>query len=362
MSAIYLDHSSAVSDGPIAFASKQEVEIVHTGTQVLTEKDSPDVRLFSRLCGVALFLEPRDPPFYSVPYLEVFAADGQGGWFAQTMEAGNGPIYHITPDYTVRLIAENCQEWYRVMLSDPDWRRERLPGNWPRLPEESENRKNFAEKLNLPSHISKQIRTHYEPPRLFASREDAEKVFPVLDIWTVLREKRTPRFQVHPMMSPQDREGRASVHYRAWLETYSGLMPDEILAGHTLEHCRKLANDHRCANSGNTFVALDRENGDQVAGFAVLSFHARDFVSVPDAGEIAALYVLRDFQGLGIGKDLLDHCLARLPRDWAVLFVLKGNDNAIGFYQHMGFRFTGHEITQNGLTELEMVLKLSEDQ
>lgn len=170
-------------------------------------------------------------------------------------------------------------------------------------------------------------------------------------------EEKPPRFQVHPLTSPQDREGRAFVHYQAWRETYPGLMPEEVLAGHTLERCRKLANDRRFSNSGNTFVALDREDGDRVVGFAALSHHARDFVSVEDAGEIVALYVLRDFQGLGLGKDLLEHCLARLPRSRIALFVLRGNEKAIGFYQHMGFRFTGHELTQNGMTELEMVLE-----
>lgn len=168
--------------------------------------------------------------------------------------------------------------------------------------------------------------------------------------------KGPPRFQVRPMASPQDREGRAFVHYQAWRETYPGLMPEEVLAKHTLERCRESANSRRFSNSSDIFVALDRENGDRVIGFATLSHHARDFVSVEDAGEIVALYVLRDFHGLGLGKELLESCLARLPRPRVALFVLKGNEKAIGFYQHMGFRFTGHEATQDGITELEMVL------
>lgn len=39
------------------------------------------------------------------------------------------------------------------------------------------------------------------------------------------------------------------------------------------------------------------------------------------------------------------------------LFVLKGNENAIGFYKKMGFEFTGKELSDNGLTELEMILR-----
>ena len=243
------------------------------------------------------------------------------------------------------------------MLSDPDWRRKQLPGNWPRLPEDPEGRKKLAEALDL-DHASQPERPSkpHPLPDLFASRMEAEKKYPILDFWTVMREEKTPRFQVHPMMSPQDREGRAFVHYQAWQETYPGLMPDGVLAAHTLERCLERANDRRF-NSTNTFVALDRENGDRVVGFGTLYCHARDFVSVTEAGEVGALYVLKDFQGQGIGRDLLEHCLAWLPRPRVALFVLKGNDKAIGFYKRMGFRLTGHEVNQNGLTELEMVLE-----
>lgn len=107
------------------------------------------------------------------------------------------------------------------------------------------------------------------------------------------------------MLSPRDREGRALVHYQSWHETYPGLMPDSVLAAHTLERCLKRANDRR-SDSASTFVAIDRENGDRVVGFATLSRRTRDFVSVPEAGEIVALYVLREFQGLGLGKKLLE--------------------------------------------------------
>ena len=181
--------------------------------------------------------------------------------------------------------------------------------------------------------------------------------FPILDIWTVLRQERTPRFQIHPMMSPEDREGRALVHYQAWQETYPGLIPDSVLAAHTLEECRKNAIDRRHSNSANTFVALDRARGDRVIGFGTFSYHARDIVSIEDAGEITALYVLKEFQGQGVGRALLEHCLAHIPRPRVALFVLKGNENAIGFYTHMGFHLTGNELTEDGMCELEMVLE-----
>lgn len=362
MTTIYLDHGP-ITNGPIAFLTNQEAEVIHTGTHVLTEKNAPVASEFSRLCGVDFFLEEPEVPFYSVPYLEIFASDDQGGWFAHTQDAAGSPIYYIASDRTARLISEDSLEWYRVMLSDPDWRQKRLPGNWSRLPEDPEGRKKLTEALNLDrASRSKKENPPSPLPELFASRAEAEKKYPIQDIWTIMRSKKSPRFQVYPMMSPQDREGRALVHYQAWQETYSGLMPEAVLSAHTLEHCQKAAHDRRFSNSTNTFVALDRENGDRVVGFGTLSYHTRDFASIPESGEIVALYVLREFQGYGIGRKLLESCLAWLPRPRVALFVLKGNDGAIGFYEHMGFRLTGHEITRDGMTELEMVLEKSSSQ
>ena len=82
--------------------------------------------------------------------------------------------------------------------------------------------------------------------------------------------------------------------------------------------------------------------------------------TVPEAAEVSALYLLSAYHGLGLGRMLMDACLARLDRPRVALFVLQGNEKAIGFYQHMGFSMTGHQLTDriNGveITELEMVL------
>ena len=358
MQTIYIDQNT-MSDGAIGVIFAQKTRVVYTGLDVQTERDESLAAEISRLCGIHFLLgEAPKIPLYSVPCLTVVASDGQGGWFATTRELTEGPLYHIAADRTPRLVTDYYRRIFDLTLSDPDWRSKLLPGGpWPRLPEDPEGRRKLAETFQLPAAPPKELHLPDTPPRLFASRAEAEKEFPILDIWTVLRQEKTPRFQVHPMMSPQDREGRAQVHYQAWHETYPGLMPESVLTAHTLERCRKTAHDRRSSNSSNTFVALDRENGDRVAGFGTLSYHARDFVSVPDAGEIVALYVLQEFQGYGIGRELLERCLAWLPRPRVALFVLKGNGKAIGFYEHMGFHLTGHEITQDGMTELEMVLE-----
>lgn len=358
---IYIDKTTMAGAIGLIFKREREVRAVYTGLEVIKETDRTLASEISRLCGLDFFLKGDTPevPLYAVPYLEVFASDGQGGWFAVTEAGGDSPLYHICSDRSVCPVSARYRSFFSEMLTDPDWRQKRLPGGlWPALPEDWAGRKKLAEKLGVPLSPPESAADPGPLPRVFASRAEAEKEFPIQDIWTILRQEKEPRFQIHPMMSPADREGRTRVHYQAWHEAYAGLMPEAVLAAHTLERCREAG---RRSGSGNTFVALDRENGDRVVGFGTLLHHARDFVSVPEAGEIVALYVLEEFQRQGLGRQLLEHCLAWLPRPRTALFVLKGNEKAVGFYEHMGFRLTGHtvetQLAGEAVTELEMVLE-----
>ena len=159
-------------------------------------------------------------------------------------------------------------------------------------------------------------------------------------------------FEIREAVTERDLEGKAFVHYTAWTETYTGLMPEEYLAGRSLERQRQRAHE----NPGNTLVAV--ADG-QVVGFACYYPEARDFVSVRPAAEIGALYVLQAWQRRGIGTELMRSCISRLPPLPVALFVLRGNEKAIRFYEKNGFSFTGKTLEQPGtggtLTELEMV-------
>ncbi len=139
--------------------------------------------------------------------------------------------------------------------------------------------------------------------------------------------------------------GRAYVHCRSWQETYRGLMPDALLDAQTQEKCEKVARRF----PQNTLVAV---SDGQVIGFAC--YGEQDGLPM-----IHALYVLKAHQKSGVGRALMLGCLSRLPRSDVRLHVLEGNSNAIGFYQHMGFRLTGKRFRQEtplgAFTELEML-------
>ncbi len=153
---------------------------------------------------------------------------------------------------------------------------------------------------------------------------------------------------------PEDLEGKAYVHYHAWNETYTGLIAQEYLDFRSLERTLASAKAH----PENTLVALMDH---RVVGFASYN-KCRDF-DCPDAGEISAIYVLRDYQGQGIGKRLLLECERRLEgHQEVVIWVLRENQNAIDFYEHLGFVQDGHtkavglaNITT--ITEIRMIRK-----
>ena len=161
-----------------------------------------------------------------------------------------------------------------------------------------------------------------------------------------------PGFIIKRMETDAEMDGKAYVHYTAWTETYTGLMPDEYLASRSLERQRRRTHE----SPGNTLVAV--ADG-QVVGFASFLPQARDHVSVRPAAEIVALYVLRAYQRRGIGTALMRECISGVPPLPVALFVLRGNEKAIRFYEKNGFAFTGTQLEQTvtggTLVELEML-------
>lgn len=153
-------------------------------------------------------------------------------------------------------------------------------------------------------------------------------------------------------MEEKHYSGKAYVQYAAWFETYRGLMPDEYLDGRKLETCYESTQKH----PSDTYVALVDGT---VAGFLWYSPEAREYTRRAGMSEINALYVLKKYQGHGIGRALMEKALHMVPHKAVVLYVLRGNNPAIGFYEHMGFKLTGNTFTQEtgfgDIVELEMV-------
>ena len=154
---------------------------------------------------------------------------------------------------------------------------------------------------------------------------------------------------IKTMETPEEIEGKSLVHWQTWREAYDNLLPAEYQETMTLERCRFFSQKY----PENTLIAMD---GKKVIGFISYGNFCDEAIQ---AGEIIALYVLKDYYGKGVSKQLMHAAFAALDQFSEIyLWVLKDNKRAIAFYQKMGFTFDGQEqILKLGKTvkELRMI-------
>jgi ribosomal protein S18 acetylase RimI-like enzyme len=132
----------------------------------------------------------------------------------------------------------------------------------------------------------------------------------------------------------------ARVHVQSWLETYGGLLPQEILDAITLDS-RVLQWERTFDQPHGIFVALE---ADQIVGFASCGA-AQDFLQAD--GELFTLYLLNSHQHRGLGRALWGAVLDfGQAQKWEsmVVWVLESNILAQGFYKHQGCKLVDSRI------------------
>ena len=139
---------------------------------------------------------------------------------------------------------------------------------------------------------------------------------------------------IKTMETPEEIEGKSLVHWQTWREAYDDLLPAKFQETMTLERCRFFSQKY----PENTLIAMD---GKKVVGFISYGNYRDETIQ---AGEIIALYVLKDYYGKGVSKQLMHAAFVALDQFSEIyLWVLKDNKRAIAFYQKMGFTFDGQE-------------------
>lgn len=95
--------------------------------------------------------------------------------------------------------------------------------------------------------------------------------------------------------------------------------------------------------ASNTYVYEDERSGKQIQGFVSMMGHY-----------LAALFVIPELQGTGIGKALLEH--VKSMHDEITLKVFAKNEYAVSFYEKQGFQITGKQMDEE-TGEEEFVMK-----
>lgn len=142
-----------------------------------------------------------------------------------------------------------------------------------------------------------------------------------------------------------DALGVATVHVRSWQAAYRGLMPDGYLDQLDVER-RRAGWERTIAETDwpRTGTLVATEANGTVVGFAHIG-PAREGDGDPIViGEIAAIYLLPEAWGSGVGRRLMAAAVNVL-RDAgfaeAILWVFEGNDRARRFYEIGGWQLDG---------------------
>lgn len=126
----------------------------------------------------------------------------------------------------------------------------------------------------------------------------------------------------------------AYVNVHTWKSTYTGLIDSALIEKRIsgiLFRTEKLK--EALSRKNNFIVAVDE---DTVVGYVTYG-HSRN-VEYQTSGEIGALYLLREYQGKGIGKTLFTMAVSKLMDEGyhsMILNCLQGN-STLSFYEKMG--------------------------
>lgn len=171
---------------------------------------------------------------------------------------------------------------------------------------------------------------------------------------------------------PDDAEEIQNVFYKTWLETYPNKVPgvsvDDVheyykdkLSADGIERYQKRIEEELKLQNQRFFVAKVNK---KVIGVCLAFRHE-------DKNQLKAIYVLPEFQGMGIGYKLWNKVSEFIDETkGTTVEVVVHNINAIVFYKRLGFEDTGRRWTDERFTmksgatfpEMEMKIKGSDSQ
>ncbi len=139
-----------------------------------------------------------------------------------------------------------------------------------------------------------------------------------------------PQFNIRPA-TKEDALAIATVQYHGWQHTYHGIINQAYLDSLSIEKGVDFTKRLLASTQPVTIVMENTEGA--VIGY--ISGGKNRAEELPCDGEIYALYVLKQYHGHGLGKQLFIEAVAQLLKrgyQSVCVFVLKDNP-AVGFYK-----------------------------
>jgi ribosomal protein S18 acetylase RimI-like enzyme len=158
----------------------------------------------------------------------------------------------------------------------------------------------------------------------------------------------------------QDLESLRNISIETFYQTFADSNTAENMKAYlqSAYNEEKLYRELSNPNSSFFFVCVD----ERVAGYLKLNeFAAQTDINDSDSLELERIYILRDFQGMGLGKDLLEHAISVANeggKKYIWLGVWEHNERAKRFYQKNGFyRIGEHSFVVGDDVQIDYVMR-----
>lgn len=135
--------------------------------------------------------------------------------------------------------------------------------------------------------------------------------------------------------SKRDVSAIARIHVDTWRTTYNEIVPDDYLASLSYEKRESMWGQIIAENKEFTHLFVAKDSEGNVVGFS--NGGKSRTTDLPYGGEIYAIYLRKEVQGKGVGKDLFLNSLEQLNRNGftsMMLWVLEDNPTC-KFYASM---------------------------
>ncbi len=146
----------------------------------------------------------------------------------------------------------------------------------------------------------------------------------------------------------EDVPGIARVHVDAWRETYQGILPSDFLQSLSYENREEQWRRALSDPSSRVHLYVMRGKSGAIGGFVAVGPERGELEDFD--GELYAIYLLQQYQGLGYGRKLFESGVRALRNDGfrsMVLWVLEDNATR-GFYEHLGGSLVGQKMIEVG--------------
>ena len=157
----------------------------------------------------------------------------------------------------------------------------------------------------------------------------------------------------------QDAQDIAKVHVDSWRTTYKGILPDDFLNNLTYEQRTELWKKNISDATNYVLVAENEQN--EIIGFATGA--TRKTNSVPNATDLTSIYLLEEYQGIGIGKQLLTEIFAYFKiKGYEKVFVeVLAENKTRNFYEYYGAQYVDNTEIKIGGKVLEELIYVWND-